>query len=258
MNKQVLITGTTSGIGYALAMQFASLGYDLLLISRNHRKLELQKQMLQDKYGVCVTPIAQDLTKPDAANIVYEQLRAQDLEIEILVNNAGFNEYGEFLTTDITKEKEMIQLHITFMLELTNTIVQDMARRGHGKILNISSAGAFFPCPTDAVYAASKAFLLHFSCALHAELKPRGIQVTIACPGSTDTEFAEKANMQSTLLFRSHVMDATTVAQKSVQALIKGKKVVVIGAYNKFLLTLSKLLPSTLRDRITMRLLKSY
>jgi len=255
MNKTALITGTTSGIGYALCEKFAREKTDLVLVSRNPGKLAEQKDYLQNTYGITAWVICQNLEQPGAARNVYKEICELRIDIDFLVQNAGFNEVGKFIETDIEKEKSMIQLHIVFITELTKLILKDMSARGSGKILFIGSTGSLIPCPLDAVYAATKAYILFFSKALRAELKGTGITATTICPGSTQTNFAEKAGIQETLLFKKNLMMPDKVADAGYDSMMKGKSMHIPGIYTKFLIFLSRIMPAAITDSLAIKML---
>jgi len=255
MSKIALITGTTSGIGYALCEKFAQKKIDIALVSRNYEKLIKQKKYLQDNYGVKIWVIQQDLELSVAAKNVYDKVCNLGIHIDYLVHNAGFNESGKFIETDMQKEKNMIQLHILFVTELTKLMLPDMIKRKFGRILFIGSTGSYIPCALDAVYAATKAYVLFFSKAIRAELKGTGVSVTTLCPGSTKTNFAEKAGIQETILFKLFVMKPEEVANIGYKSMMKGKPKYIPGIYNKLLVFSSRIFPATIIDYLTMKML---
>lgn len=255
MTKTALITGTTSGIGYELCHQFAKNKINLVLVSRSAPKLLTQKHELQKHYGIEVETISYDLIQKDAAETILQQLQEKKLPIDYLVNNAGFNEVGNFLDTDLTNEMNMIQLHITFITELTKYLLPAMIERNYGRILTIASTGSFIPCPHDVVYAATKSYLLSFTKGLSGELANTGVTITAVCPGATKTNFSKKAGLEDSLLFKYFVMDAEVVAARSYQALMTGKEVKIVGLYNKLLVLSSKVLPSRLINQISLKIM---
>lgn len=242
-----LITGTTSGIGYELAKYFAAKHIDLVLVSRNDAKLQAQKQELEAKYGIDVTTYAYDLSKPEAAKIVFHVVNK---EIDILVNNAGFLEYGKFYEKPLDKELEMVQLHVSFLTELCGLYLPQMIARGSGHILNVASMAAFVSMPSWAVYNATKAYVLSFSKALHSEVKAYGVSVSALCPGATKTQFAKKANIENSPVFKGFVMDAKQVASIAYEGIMKHKKVIIPGIYNKLTYASIRLAPSILIDKV--------
>lgn len=256
--ENVLITGTTSGFGKAFAEKFASMGYNIILVSRDMQKLKQQQLYLQYQYHVTVNFIAYDLTKEDAADFIIEQINNWNIPIDFLVNNAGFNEFGLFSQTDISKEIKMIDLHIRFITQLTKHILSIMEKNNYGHILNIGSTGSFIPSPSDAVYSATKAYIMSFSNALYGEYRNTGIKITLLCPGATETEFARKANIEQTLLFKYAVMKPDKVIKIAYPKIIKGKRLIIPGIYNKFLVFFSKIMPIDITNKLTMIMMNSH
>ncbi len=251
MTKNVLITGSTSGIGKAFADRFAVEGYNLVLVSRDSVKLAIQADSLMSRFGIKVNYIVSELSRDGSAKQVADTVKALGITVHILINNAGFNEVGSFLDTNIDKELGMIRLHVISTTELTKLLLPDMVSQGYGRILNVGSTGSYISCPNDSVYAATKAYLLHLSNALYHELKGTGVTVTTLCPGSTKTEFAKKAGMEDTLLFKLFVMDADRVCEIGYRGLMKSRRVVIPGLYNKLLVASSKVLPMWIVSYIT-------
>lgn len=255
--SSVLITGTTSGIGKAFAEKFASKGHSLILVSRNAEKLQAQKDKLQAQFNVSVKTIACDLSTDNAVTEIQNKLNEWGIVVDILINNAGFNEYGLFANTDIAKELEMINLHISFTTKLIKYLLPNMLKNHYGRILNVGSTGSFIASPTDAVYSATKAYILSFSNALCGELAKTGVKVTTLCPGATRTEFAQKANIQNSLLFKFAVMKPEKVVKIVYPKLMKGKRLVIAGAYNKAMVLCSKILPVRLLNKITIYMMRN-
>lgn len=254
--KTALITGTTSGIGKAFVEKFADEGYDLILVARNEQKLKQQQAALQETYHVAARYISLDLTQENAAGLVMGNINKWKVTIDVLVNNAGFNECGFFVDTNLKRELEMINLHIRFVTELTKRILVHMKENGYGRILNVGSTGSFIPSPTDVVYSATKAYIMSFSNALCGEFGKTGIKVTTLCPGATETEFAVKASIQSTLLFKIAVMKPEKVVRIAYSKMMKGKRLVIPGIYNKLLVAFSKVMPISMTNKITILMMK--
>lgn len=255
MDKTALVTGTTSGIGRALCDKLAQENYRLVLVARNKALLKEQAETLRSS-GVKVFEVVCNLAKPNAAEMVLSAIRSENLMVDVLINNAGFNEAGLFSETNLDKELEMIQVHIKTLTELTKGMLTGMLERRRGKILNVGSTGSYMPCPTDAVYAATKAYVLSFSNALYQELKGTGVTVTTLCPGATETNFADKAAIDKTLLFKYFVMQPEKVANIGYASMLKGKRTVTAGAYNKMLVAFSKLLPIKILNPIAAMMIK--
>lgn len=237
----VLITGGTTGIGYELARIFAKNGHDLVIVARDKEELNKAKMYIEKESKVQVTTLQKDLFDLNNAFQVYEEMQGKGIEIEILVNNAGQGEYGKFIETDLAKELNIVQLNIGSLLVLTKLFARDMAKRGHGKILNLSSIASKSPGPWHSVYHATKAFVQSFSEALHYELKEQGIVVTALLPGATDTDFFRKAHMESSKVMEEEMANPEDVAKDGYEALMAGEDMVVSGFKNKVQITINKL-----------------
>lgn len=243
MNQTVLITGASSGIGLEFARLFAANHYNLILVARRVIQLEKIAKELSSKYSISVTILPKDLSIPSAPLEIFKELQEKSLDVDILVNNAGTQVYGKFYQTDLEQELKLLQVNLVAMTQLTKLVVASMMKRGTGKILNIGSTGSFASTPLNAIYCASKSYVLHFSEGIAEDLKGTGITVTTLCPGATRSEFAEKANILHTRLFRFMVMDARQVAKVGYRALLKGKKIAVPGFYNKLLVSSIRFTP---------------
>jgi short-subunit dehydrogenase len=256
MTKTALVTGSTSGIGKAFASKLAAEKHDLILVSRDTNKLSTQSAELSKKYGIETTYIPLDLTENGAAQKVFDTVSNQGLSVQILINNAGFNNVGHFIHTDLQKENDMINLHVTLTTEMMKYFLPDMVKNGYGRVLNLGSTGSYIPCPLDAVYAATKAYIFSVSKGINAELNGTGVSVTVLCPGSTNTEFARKAGIDKSLLFSLFVMEPDIVANIGYKALMKGKAAVIAGLYNKLQVFSSKIIPSFIIIPLTKKMLK--
>ncbi|HSW47494.1 MAG TPA: SDR family oxidoreductase [Candidatus Saccharimonadales bacterium] len=234
MIKTVLITGGSSGIGFELSKIFGANNYDLVLVAQNAEKLKKSAEELKNK-NINVKTIAKDLSDPASPTQIYELLQKESIQVDILVNNAGFATYGPFVETNLEKELIELQVNIVSLTHLTKLFVRDMIKRGNGKILNVASTAAFTPGPLMAVYYASKAYVLSFSEALNEELANSGVSVTALCPGPTDTGFVARGNLQNSKLFQGKHMNATFVAQKGYDGLMKNKTIVIPGLQNKLM-----------------------
>lgn len=254
--KTVLITGTTSGIGKAFAEKFASMGNSIILVSRNEEKLKRQQSDLQNHYHTAVKYIACELTQLNAVDLIFEKLNNWQVSVDFLVNNAGFNECGLFTNTNMEQEMKMIDLHIRFITQLTKRILPMMKKNNYGRIVNVGSTGSFIPSPSDAVYSATKAYVMSFSNALYGELKRTDVKITLLCPGATETEFAVKANIQDTMLFKYAVMKPERVVEIAYPKLMKGKRLVIPGIYNKLLVFFSRILPVEVTNSLTLFMMR--
>ena len=256
MNKTALITGTTSGIGKAFAEKLACEKYDLILVSRDSKRLSEQADYLSNEYGINVFKIPVDLLANGAAKTVFEEVQKLKLSVQILINNAGFNESGNFLETNLDNEINMIRLHAICTTEMMKMFLPEMVKNKYGRILNMGSTGSLVPCPYDAVYAATKAYILSVSKGINAELKGTGVIITALCPGATGTEFAKKAGMEKTLLFNLFVLTPETVAKAGYKALMRRRVCVVVGLYSKLQMFSVKILPSCIVNTLMKIMLK--
>jgi short-subunit dehydrogenase len=233
-NETVLITGASSGIGLALAREFARHGHPLVIVSPRAAELVGIAPRLQSEFGVRVLPMAEDLTEAGAAERIFEELHMDDLSISILVNNAGLGQRGKFWEIPIERDLEMLHLNIEAVVRLTKLFLPPMIERGYGRILNTASVAGFEPGPSLAVYHATKAFVLSWSEALATELEDTGVTVTALCPGAVDTDFFPKADMVETRAFQEGgVMAPQEVAPIAYAALRSGERVIIPGAMNK-------------------------
>jgi short-subunit dehydrogenase len=235
--KTVLITGASFGIGLELARIFAREGYNLVLVARSADKLRLLASELEKAHGTRSLILATDLTEPGASAYVLDQTTRADIHVDVLVNNAGFGQYGLFVENDLDECLRQIQLNVTTLTHLTRLYLPAMIERAKIDrksecILNVASTAAFQPGPLMAVYFATKAYVLHFSEALGNELNGTGVAVTCLCPGATATEFHKRANAAGMRLLGFGSMDARTVAEDGYRALTTGKPVVIPGFKN--------------------------
>lgn len=243
MKYTALITGATSGIGYELAQLCAKDGHDLILVSRNAAKMEGVAADFKKQFGTHTTIIAQDLSKPNAAEAVFKQTQEAGIQVDVLINNAGFGLFGEFVSTDLKKEQEMIQLNITALVDLSKLYAAEMKKRGVGRILNVASIAAFQPGPLMAVYYATKAFVLSFSEAINEELRGSGVTVTALCPGLTETGFVKEAKLEGSRLSTTRTMPAQRVAELGYAAMMNGKRLIITGRRNAFLAWMIRFTP---------------
>ncbi len=230
MKKTVLITGASSGIGLEFAKIFAKNGYDLVLVARNTAKLQgLAAELAPTKSEI----ISMDLSDPHAPKKLFEIVTALGLEVDTLINNAGFGDFGNFHESDWTKQAQMLQLNINTLTELTHLFVKPMVARKNGKILNVASTASFQPGPLMSVYYATKHYVLAFSEAIAEELAPLGITVTTLCPGATASGFQSAAAMEESSLVKGKKLPSSEeVALYGYKALQKGKIVAIHGAMN--------------------------
>lgn len=243
----VLVTGATSGIGRALAQRFARDGHSLVLVARSRKRLEEVGKEL----GSAPKLIPKDLSRPGAASEIFDELGRAAVPVCVLVNCAGFGTYGPFADTDLDVEREMMQLNVIALTELTKLAVREMIRAGGGRILNVASTAAFQPGPRMAVYYATKAYVLSFSEALAHELGGTGVTVSTLCPGPTRTGFGDRARMERVRVYRSGVMDAATVAEAGYRGLERGRAVIIPGARNKLIALAARFSPRPIVIAVT-------
>ncbi len=242
--KTALITGASGGIGEALARTLAQHGYNLILVARTMGKLEALGAELSAKNGVEAVSIASDLSAFDASEKLIADLETRKLNVDVLVNNAGFGEFGEFATGDPIKQQQMISLNILTLTMLTRHLLPKMLERKSGRVLNVASTAAFMPGPLMSVYYASKAYVLSFSEALAEELLGTGVTVTALCPGPTESDFQARAAMEDSKLFQGKtLMTSREVAEQGVAALERGQRVVIPGIMNQIQAQASRFLP---------------
>ncbi len=228
----VLITGASGGIGYELAKLFARDHHNLVLVARSAEKLSVVAAELQ-AHGVTVKTIVLDLALPVAPKFLFDQLRRENIAIDILINNAGFGAFGEFATMPEEEILGQIHLNITALSHLTRLVLPAMVERHAGRIMNVASTAAFQPGPLMAVYYATKAYVLSLSEALANEVRKSGVTVTCFCPGATHTGFAERAGTQDSRIFKQFgAMPADKVALDGYRALMQGRTVAISGAHN--------------------------
>ncbi len=215
-----LITGASSGIGKAFAQQLAAQNTNLVLVARSQKKLHQLTKELQENYNIQVEIIVKDLTEPHAAQAIFDATQAKGLTIDLLINNAGFGDYGDFATSHGEKQVKIVQLNVVALVDLTHKFLPLMRQRQSGSIINVSSITAFQPMPYLSVYAASKAFIVSFSQALWAENRSYGIRILVTCPGPIETNFFTEANFPPTLAGNKEQMfTSEEVVQQSLKAL---------------------------------------
>jgi uncharacterized protein len=228
-----LITGASGGIGYELAKLFAKDHHNLVLVARNGPRLAQVADELQRQFGISIKTVALDLAEPNAPQSLFSQLQSESIAVDILINNAGYGQFGEFSDVPLEESLGQIQLNIAALTNLTKLFLGPMLERRAGRIMNVASTAGFQPGPLMAVYYATKAYVISFSEAVANELANKGVTVTCLCPGATETGFAGRAGNDKTRLFKSlRPMDAKTVARAGYRGLLKGKTLVIPGVRN--------------------------
>jgi uncharacterized protein len=252
--KTALVTGASSGLGLELAGLFAADGHDVVLVARRKPELEALAARLVAERGVAAHVVAEDLADPAAPERLFAELGRRGLEIEFLVNNAGFGARGPFADLDLGRQLDMIQVNVAALTGLTRRLVPGMIARKSGRILNLGSTAGFQPGPGMAVYYATKAFVNSFTEALAFELRGTGVTATLSCPGATDTEFGQVANNGKSRLFKAGSMAAAPVAVAAYRAMMAGKVSLVHGARNKALIQVQRLAPRAAVRAVAARL----
>ncbi|HEX8822126.1 MAG TPA: SDR family oxidoreductase [Archangium sp.] len=252
--KYALVTGASSGIGRELAALLAREGYALVLVARRTEPMQALAAQLEQAHGTTSVVVGADLGSPEGVRSVVREVTERQLEIDVLVNNAGFGLAGPFTELPNEPQLGMIDLNIRALTALTRELVPAMVARRRGYVLNVASSAAFQPGPLMAVYYASKAYVLSFSAALHEELRGSGVKVTALCPGFTETEFAARAaEHQKPRLFSGPLgkLDARQVAEAGYRALKQGRAVVVPGFTNRLGAWFAPVTPLAVKLRIT-------
>ncbi|HEU5050991.1 MAG TPA: SDR family oxidoreductase [Gemmatimonadales bacterium] len=249
-----LVTGASSGIGRELARLLARDGHTLILTARDEERLRAVAAELRERHGTGSTVIAVDLSQPDGAAKLVEQIERAGLTVDVLVNNAGAGAAGPFAEVPLERQLAVIQLNLVALTELTRRLLPGMLARRRGRVLNVSSTAAFQPGPYMAVYYATKAYVLSLSEAIAAEVAGSGVTVTTLCPGPTRTEFFERASMRKSPLARSSILDAAAVAEAGYAGMLRGRTLVVPGLTNRVARHLARLAPRRLVTGIVARL----
>ncbi len=250
MDEWALITGASAGIGRELAELFAAASFNLVLVARHETRLKELATELNGRHKVESLVLAADLSQPGVAANLFQRVGSR--HITVLVNNAGFGAYGEFAKAALKTQVEMVQVNIVALMELTHLFLPPMLARKQGRILNVASTAAFQPGPLVNVYYASKAFVYSFSYALTEELAGTGVSVTTLCPGTTRTEFFDRAQIRMKRGWP--MMSARTVAEAGFEGLMKGKRVVIPGLTNKVASFLAKRAPVRVTSAVVRRI----
>ena len=232
-----VVTGASSGIGADIARELASRGWPVTLVARREERLKALADELMSAHGVRGDVVAADLADPESRQGMIDEIAARGLDVEILVNNAGFGSGGSVHEADRTAEVAMIRTNVEALADLTYAYAPQMVRRGNGAILNVASTAAFQPLPGSATYAATKAFVLALSEAMHEELKGTGVTTTAVCPGPVRTPFVDiisKGESESVSSMPSFVwLSSEETAKAAVEGMLRGRRVVIPGRLNQ-------------------------
>jgi short-subunit dehydrogenase len=238
-----VITGASSGIGKALAFEFAAGGFNLLLTGRNAKALNNVATECSTKHHAETEVVTADLSCTESVDSLIDAILSKPRRYEVLVNNAGFGIHGDFASTDVEENIKLLNVQLTAALKLTQAVLSAMKARRSGKILNVGSVYSFAPVPFQSVYAACKAFLLSFSASLQSELTDTGVTVTVFCPGITQTEFRSRAGIREKS--KSSGMTADSAAHIAFVETMRGKHIVIPGFANRAFTTLTGVLSPT-------------
>lgn len=240
-----LVTGASSGIGKEYARILAAKNYSIVLVSNQEKACQECASEIRKSFGVDTKVLFIDLSKQDAAQHVFDFCLAEQIKIDVLVNNAGMFFWKLFIEADITKIQTMLNLHINTTTLLCRLFAKSMQEQGHGFILNASSICAWMNYPTISIYGASKSYLKSFSTSLHYEMKPYGVSVCHVAPGAVDTSlYGMNEKTRHRLCFWHIMLKPHQVAKKGIQGLFKGKKVVVPGKINWIFIVLVCIVPT--------------
>lgn len=253
--KTVLITGASSGIGKETAFVYAENNYNLILVARRKENLETIKNEIEKNHKVKVDIFDIDLSKTDSAEQLYKKINEQKLNVDILINNAGFGINGKFKDIDMSQEENMLILNIITLTKLTKLFVKEMVKKQSGNIINIASTAAFQGIPGFAAYAASKAYVLHFSEAIANELKNDNIKVTVINPGATKSEFAETAGFKKDDVF-SKAPTSRDLAEFIFTSVKNNKITAIHGFKNKVMAFSTRLTPRNLLTKIAGKMME--
>jgi len=251
--KTALITGASSGIGEALAAEFAAGGFDLVLVARSEDKLRKLASSVEARHGVRTRVEPSDLCTPGAASALAKRLKQAKVSIDALVNNAGVLEHGLFVDTPAARHQELIDLNISGLTSMLSAFVPGMVARGKGCVLNVASIAAFQPLPSLSTYAATKAYVLSLTESLSEELKATGVTITALCPGVTDTNMVSGAMARNSQLNIPAFMvgDAGDVARAGYRACIQGEVICVPGLINQVSTLTTRNTPKWLLRKVT-------
>lgn len=222
MKKAALITGASSGIGNDLAHIHAEKGGDLIVVARREDALRSLKKKLEEAYGISVKVIARDLLEPGACTEIHDEVKREGINVEYLINNAGFGGHGLFHEQDPELQSRMIDLNVKVLTEMSRLFLPWMIERNSGRILNVASTAGLLPGPLQAVYFASKAYVVSLSQGIAGELEDTNVTCTALCPGAVETEFASEANLEDTELFKK-AASSRSVAEQGYEAMMNGE-----------------------------------
>jgi len=231
--RTALVTGASSGLGVDFARELAARGADLVIVARRGDALDTLKAEIEATHGVAVRVETMDLSTPDAAQALYDRLAGDGVEVDLLVNNAGFGMFGQFLDLPLERTEQMLRLNVVTLTSLTWLFGNDMKARGWGRILQVASTGAYQATPGYAAYSGTKGYVLLLGEALNHELKGTGVTCTVFSPGPTESEFISTAGQKFTPYIRMVYMKSPAVARMGIRAMLRGKHSTIAGFRNQ-------------------------
>ncbi|HEY6120920.1 MAG TPA: SDR family oxidoreductase [Pyrinomonadaceae bacterium] len=249
-----LITGASSGIGEAFARKLAALGRNVFLVARSEEKLIALCNELGRTNSVRAQYFALDLSQPEAPHQLFVETEKRGLNVDLLINNAGFGAMGDFATLDLNRQLNMIDLNINGLVELTYCFLQPMRQEKQGAIMNVASTAGFQPVPYMALYGATKAFVLNFSQALWEENRGHGVHVMALCPGVTETNFFEASQMKQPPMRVAQTPE--DVVDAAMRGLARKRSLVISGWANFFMVESERMVPRSLITRVAGRALR--
>jgi short-subunit dehydrogenase len=254
--RWALVTGASSGLGADFARLLAEQGAHVVLVARREDRLRKLAAEIEGAHGVRSLVLPVDLGERDAPREVYERIRQEGIPVDVLVNNAGFGTYGEFVDIPWEQEEKMLQVDIVALVHLTKLFLKDMVERNLGHVLLVSSIGAYQPTPTYATYAASKAFVLSFGEAISYEVRNTKVRVSVLSPGVTATEFLQVAGQRPNFYQRLAMMQSPRVAQMGLRAMLQGRASRVAGLLNRLSAFSMRFVPRRMAAALAERMMR--
>ena len=255
MNQTALITGASSGLGLEFAKIFSREGYDLVIVARREGILYKLRSQLETEYHNHVEVFACDLSEEEAAYEIFNFTLEKNIQVDVLVNNAGFGDFGNFWTVDSQRQRDLLQVNIVSLVQLTRYFMPGMTERHYGKILNLSSVASFCAGPKMSLYYASKEFVRSFSEAIAEEAKGTGVSVTALCPGPTTTGFEKAAEMKNSKMFTFfHPATAREVAEAGYKAMMQKKVLRYYGISTKLMNIGARIAPRSISRKFAKKI----
>lgn len=255
--KTALITGASSGLGIDFARELARCGANVILVARRETELHEVADAISTETGVTATPLVQDLGTTDAARQLHTRIKADGQQVDLLINNAGFGVFGDFLEMDWEREQAMLQLDMVTLVHMSKLFGRDMAERGFGAMLQIASTAAYQPTPGYASYGAAKAFVRSFSYAINQEMRARGVTSTVLSPGVTATAFLQVSGQRKTLFQKITMMQPAQVAQIGVDAMLSRRGSAIAGWMNGLAAHSNRMTPTAISTAVAERLMRN-